>query len=57
MRSGPPLFRRERIVDAFSSGPETSQLVGAVAVLLDGLLAAALLRRAERADSAVAVTV
>ncbi|MGC4979954.1 MFS transporter [Streptomyces sp. DT193] len=48
---------RERIVDAFSSGLETSQLVGAVAVLLGGLLAAALLRRAERADSAVAVTV
>jgi len=31
--------------------------VGAVAVLLGGLLAAALLRRAERADSAVAVSV
>ncbi|MEV6699142.1 MULTISPECIES: MFS transporter [unclassified Streptomyces] len=44
---------RERIADAFSSGLETSQLVGAVAVLVGGLLAAALLRRAERADSAV----
>ncbi|MGW0812688.1 MFS transporter [Streptomyces viridiviolaceus] len=42
-----------RIVDAFSSGLETSQLVGAVAVLLGGVLAAALLRRAERADSEV----
>ncbi|MEW1562734.1 MFS transporter [Streptomyces sp. NPDC093509] len=48
---------RGRITDAFSSGLETSQLVGAVAVLLGGLLAAALLRRAERADSTVAVTV
>lgn len=43
---------RERISDAFSSGLETSQLVGAAAVLLGGVLAAALLRRAERADSA-----
>ncbi|MGQ4379250.1 hypothetical protein ACN6K9_002100 [Streptomyces sp. SAS_267] len=48
---------RERIGEAFSSGPETGQLVGAVAVRLGGLLAAALLRRAERADSAVAVPV
>ncbi|MFF3740508.1 MFS transporter [Streptomyces sp. NPDC002566] len=40
---------RERIADAFASGLETSQLVGAVAVLLGGLVAAALLRRAERA--------
>ncbi|MGW6400196.1 MFS transporter [Streptomyces sp. NPDC055134] len=47
---------RERIADAFSSGLETSQLVGAVAVLVGGLLAAALLRRAERADSAVKAT-
>ncbi|MER7578200.1 MFS transporter [Streptomyces sp. NPDC126514] len=44
---------RERIADAFSAGLETSQLVGAVAVLLGGVLAAALLRRAERAGSAV----
>ncbi|MFD6923001.1 MFS transporter [Streptomyces sp. NPDC059944] len=48
---------RGRITDAFSSGLETSQLVGAVAVLLGGLLAAALLRRVERADSAVVVSV
>lgn len=48
---------RGRITDAFSSGLETSQLVGAVAVLLGGLLAATLLRRAERADSAVVVSV
>ncbi|MFD3927841.1 MFS transporter [Streptomyces sp. NPDC058614] len=47
---------RGRITDAFSSGLETSQLVGAVAVLLGGLLAAALLRRAEREHSAVAVS-
>ncbi|PSM39227.1 MFS transporter [Streptomyces dioscori] len=46
---------RARITDGFASGLETSQLVGALAVLLGGLLAAALLRRAERADSAVAV--
>ncbi|MFJ9039900.1 MFS transporter [Streptomyces sp. NPDC102406] len=44
---------RARVADAFASGLETSQLVGAVAVLVGGLLAAALLRRAERADSAV----
>ncbi|MCX3063193.1 DHA2 family efflux MFS transporter permease subunit [Streptomyces beihaiensis] len=44
---------RARVADAFASGLETSQLVGAVAVLCGGLLAAALLRRAERADSAV----
>ncbi|MFE4330301.1 MFS transporter [Streptomyces sp. NPDC056831] len=43
---------RARIADAFASGLETSQLVGAVAVLAGGLLAAALLRRAERAESA-----
>ncbi|GAB2989056.1 MFS transporter [Streptomyces pseudoechinosporeus] len=38
--------QRARIMDAFSSGLETSQLVGAAAVLLGGLLAAELLRRA-----------
>ncbi|MFD7294108.1 MFS transporter [Streptomyces sp. NPDC059897] len=43
---------RARISDAFASGLETSQLVGAAAVLAGGLLAAALLRRAERAESA-----
>jgi EmrB/QacA subfamily drug resistance transporter len=41
-----------RIMEAFSSGLETSQLVGAVAVLAGGLVAAALLRRAERAEVA-----
>lgn len=44
---------RLRISDAFASGLETSQLVGAVAVLVGGVLAALLLRRAERADSSV----
>lgn len=39
------------MIDAFSSGVESSQLVGAVAVLLGGVVAAVLLRRAERADS------
>ncbi|MFJ4712798.1 MFS transporter [Streptomyces sp. NPDC088785] len=43
---------RARIADAFAAGLETSQLVGACAVLVGGLLAAALLRRAERAESA-----
>ncbi|MEU1019190.1 DHA2 family efflux MFS transporter permease subunit [Streptomyces sp. NPDC005898] len=42
---------RERIADAFASGLETSQLVGAAAVFLGGVVAAALLRRVERADS------
>ncbi|MFC8826264.1 MFS transporter [Streptomyces sp. NPDC057137] len=41
---------RAAISDAFASGLETSQLVGAVAVLAGGLLAALLLRRAERTD-------
>lgn len=43
---------RSRVLDAFSSGLETSQLLGASAVLLGGVLAAALLRRAERGDGA-----
>ncbi|WP_445524926.1 MFS transporter [Streptomyces cyslabdanicus] len=47
---------KKQVTDAFSAGLETSQLVGAVAVLLGGLLAAALLRRAERADSGMVVT-
>ncbi|MEV0781713.1 MFS transporter [Streptomyces sp. NPDC050423] len=45
---------RQRITDAFASGLETSQLVGAVAVLVGGVLAAVLLRRAERGESAQA---
>lgn len=43
---------RQQITDAFSSGLRTSLLVGSVAVLLGGLLAAALLRRAERGERA-----
>ncbi|MGW0560630.1 MFS transporter [Streptomyces sp. NPDC003016] len=39
---------RQRITDAFASGVETGQLAGAAAVLLGGLFAAALLRRAEK---------
>ncbi|MFJ3895972.1 MFS transporter [Streptomyces sp. NPDC090083] len=46
---------RRRVTDSFSAGLELSQLVGAAAVLTGGLLAAALLWRAERADSGVAV--
>lgn len=42
---------KAEITDAFSSGLETSLLVGALAVLLGGLVAGALLRRAERGDS------
>ncbi|MGV9313534.1 MFS transporter [Streptomyces sp. NPDC003691] len=44
---------RAAVSDAFASGLETSQLVGAVAVLLGGLLAALLLWRAERRDAVV----
>ncbi|MET9493887.1 MFS transporter [Streptomyces sp. NPDC006552] len=47
---------RTRVADAFASGLATSQLVGAGAVLVGGLLAAALLRRAERATSAGAAS-
>jgi EmrB/QacA subfamily drug resistance transporter len=39
---------RARVMSAFSSGLETSLLVGAAAVLLGGLVAAGLLRRAEK---------
>ncbi|MEU3844685.1 MFS transporter [Streptomyces sp. NPDC028635] len=42
---------RQRIVDAFSSGLQSSQLVGAGAVLLGGFLAAALLHRAQREEA------
>ncbi|NED27859.1 MFS transporter, partial [Streptomyces anulatus] len=42
---------REQIKEAFASGLEVSQLAGAVAVLAGGLLAAFLLRRAERAEA------
>ncbi|MFJ8648593.1 MFS transporter [Streptomyces sp. NPDC093546] len=45
---------RQQVADAFASGLVTSQLVGATAVLLGGLLAAALLRRAERGTNAPA---
>ncbi|MFH8679270.1 MFS transporter [Streptomyces lydicus] len=40
---------RAAVHDAFATGIGTSQLVGAAAVLVGGLLAAVLLRRAERA--------
>nr|WSY53524.1 MFS transporter [Streptomyces sp. NBC_00886] len=46
---------RRRVTDSFSAALEVSQLVGAVAVLAGGLLAAALLWRAERADSGMVV--
>ncbi|MFE6459406.1 MFS transporter [Streptomyces cinereoruber] len=46
---------RARVSDAFASGLQTSQLVGAVAVLAGGLLAAVLLQRAERAEKATAL--
>ncbi|MEV6384899.1 MFS transporter [Streptomyces sp. NPDC051773] len=41
---------RAGVMSAFSSGVEASLLVGAVAVLLGGLVAAGLLRRAERGE-------
>ncbi|USQ89224.1 MFS transporter [Streptomyces phaeoluteigriseus] len=44
---------RDRVVDSFAAGLESSQLVGAVAVLLGGLVAAVLLRRAARKDAEV----
>ncbi|WP_030705216.1 MULTISPECIES: MFS transporter [unclassified Streptomyces] len=42
---------RGQIKDAFASGLEVSQLAGAVAVLAGGLVAALLLRRAERSEA------
>ncbi|GAA2260231.1 MFS transporter [Streptomyces amakusaensis] len=42
---------RARVSEAFATGLETSQLVGAVAVLAGGLLAAALLWRAENEET------
>ncbi|WP_370413899.1 MFS transporter [Streptomyces fradiae] len=42
---------RGQISDAFATGLQTSQVVGAIAVFAGGLLAAALLRRAERAEA------
>jgi len=42
---------RDRVVDAYADGLSVSQLVAAVAVLLGGVVAAALLRRAEREDA------
>jgi EmrB/QacA subfamily drug resistance transporter len=42
---------RDRVVDAYADGLSVSQLVGATAVLLGGVVAAALLRRAEREDA------
>ncbi|MFF7394544.1 MFS transporter [Streptomyces scabiei] len=41
---------RAAVVSAFSAGVETSLVVGAVAVLLGGLVAAGLLRRAEKGE-------
>ncbi|MFE6687672.1 MFS transporter [Streptomyces sp. NPDC057743] len=43
---------RSAVHDAFAAGIGTSQLVGAAAVFLGGLIAAVLLRRAERAGGA-----
>ncbi|MFH9723334.1 MFS transporter [Streptomyces sp. NPDC017254] len=45
---------RQEISDAFASGLQTSQLVGAIAVFAGGLVAAALLRRAERTEARAA---
>ncbi|MEU7165763.1 MFS transporter [Streptomyces morookaense] len=43
--------QRAAVADAFASGVHTSQLVGAAAVFAGGVLAAVLLRRAERAGA------
>ncbi|TVL92270.1 MFS transporter [Streptomyces sp. SAJ15] len=43
---------RAAVVDAFASGLQTSQLVGAVGVLVGGVLSALLLRRAQRLSAA-----
>ncbi|MFI9720843.1 MFS transporter [Streptomyces sp. NPDC052396] len=43
--------QRAEVSHAFASGVHTAQLVGAAAVLAGGLLAAVLLRRAERTDA------
>lgn len=43
--------QRAEIADAFATGVHTSQLVGAAAVFAGGVLAAVLLRRAERAGA------
>lgn len=45
---------RQEISDAFASGLQTSQLVGAIAVFAGGLVAAALLSRAERTEAKAA---
>ncbi|MFD7237676.1 MFS transporter [Streptomyces syringium] len=47
---------RTAVEDAFASGVQTSQLVGAAAVLAGGIVAAVLLRRAERAAPDAAAT-
>ncbi|MDI3423644.1 MFS transporter [Streptomyces luteolus] len=44
--------QRQQIADAFASGLQTSQLVGAAAVFVGGLVAAAMLARAERKEKA-----
>ncbi|MGK5638492.1 MFS transporter [Streptomyces sp. URMC 126] len=44
--------QRSEVQDAFASGVQAGQLVGAAAVLAGGVVAALLLRRAERADAA-----
>jgi hypothetical protein len=53
LASASSVEERARITDAFASGLSASQLVGAVAVLLGGVLAAVLLRKAERGDAEV----
>ncbi|MGW6568452.1 MFS transporter, partial [Streptomyces sp. NPDC054975] len=45
---------RAEISDAFASGLQTSQLVGAIAVFVGGVVAAALLKRAERSEKRAA---
>ncbi|MDJ0342112.1 hypothetical protein QMK19_01835 [Streptomyces sp. H10-C2] len=50
--NAPAAAERTRLADDFASGIQASQLIGAAAVLAGGLLAAVLLRRAERSEAA-----
>ncbi|MDH6128488.1 MFS transporter [Kitasatospora sp. GP82] len=52
LAAAPTEADRAGVVDAFAAGIETSQLVGAAAVLLGGCVTALLLRRADRRDAA-----
>ncbi|MEC4014912.1 MFS transporter [Streptomyces sp. H27-D2] len=54
LAASPTAADRAAVTDAFASGVESGQLVGAAAVFLGGWVAAMLLRRAERGEGALA---